>query len=220
MLDLKLRGLEQEILKETRKAELAGEVLNVDDPKYVDFWARITGYQSECIRLTERTYKQIESELAWRGDQAKRIPRGDPKQPRQGKGPREREQDRIRSLKARLAQSRRLTEDVLRAYQELVRASTKPTGKDEAEAVAQVIQDLDTLAKHLQGKPITIQPGDGGPQLGPNLPPQGVIGPGAMLVIAWVLIKAKEYIQGRDKKDDDSGDDESSEPRPGSVQMP
>lgn len=202
-LDLALKRLEQEIVSETRKAELAGEVINVDDPKYVDFWARVNGYQDECRRLTESTYRDVERELAWRGDQLKRIPRGSPKQPRQGKGPREREQDRIRSLKDRLARSRRLTEDVLRAYQNLVRAGTRPTGKDEAEAVAQVIQDLDKLAENLQGKPITIQPGDG-PQLGPNLPPQGPVGPGAVLVIAWALIKAREYIQRRGKKDDDS----------------
>lgn len=190
-------------MSETRKAELAGEVINVDDPKYVDFWARVHGYQDECRRLTESTYREIEQQLAWRGGQLKQIPRGNPKQPRQGKGPREREQDRIRSLKARLARSRRLAEDVLRAYQDLVRAGTRPTGKDEAEAVAQMVQDLDKLAQQLQGKPITIQPGDGGPQLGPNLPPQGPMGPGAVLVIAWALIKAREYIQGRGKKDDD-----------------
>jgi hypothetical protein len=202
-LDLALKRLEQEIVSETRKAELAGEVINVDDPKYVDFWARVHGYQEECLRLTQSTYREVERELAWRGGQAKRIPHGDPKQPRRGKGPREREQDRIRSLKARQAQSRRLAEDVLRAYQDLVRAGNRPTGKDEAEAVAQMVQDLDKLAQQLQGKPITIQPGDGGPQLGPNLPPQGPMGPGAVLLIAWALIKAREYIQGRGKKDDD-----------------
>jgi hypothetical protein len=195
LLDLALRRLEQEIVSETRKAELAGEVLNVDDPKYVDFWARVHGYQEECLRLTQSTYREVERELAWRGGQAKRIPHGDPKQPRQGKGPREREQDRIRSLQSRLARSQRLTKDVLSAYAKLVRAGNRPTGKDEAEAIAQIVQDLDKLAKDFQGKPITIQPGDG-PHLGPTHAPQGPVGVLAPLVIiAWVL---KKYLQGSD----------------------
>jgi hypothetical protein len=201
LLDHALRQLEKEIVSETRKVELSGEVINVDDPKYVDFWARVHGYQERCILLTEKTYREIELELGRRSGQLMRFRRGNPKQPRQGKGAREQEQDRIRSLKDRLARSRRLAEDVLRAYQDLVRAGTRPTGKDEAEAIAQMIQDLDKLAQQLQGKPITIQPGDGGPQIGP--PPQGPMGPSALLLIAWTLIKAREYLQRRGKKDED-----------------